>query len=377
MTSRSNPINPNPCEASPEERENWTDVRELFEQVFPKVGCATANWSMTGGVYPSHPSYPSCPTLAQLCTVPVTHDGNTYTVLLPCPRNRDPNIETGDSVMFQEDFDKNALYIGGHDDPIGTVKWFHGLQAEVPKGWYWVNNSAPASKNTRTGRWAAGFNKYPKNYWAAPGATDPTLGTLGMHCDGGDATLTIDNHAFTPSVSISDHPTNWLTSSDDTNITLSCADSYVGEDCITGLYGVVDMSQHSHLVEVDCSPQGLNAPGSTPVDVPICTDICSSTAMEPGCQSPLSPEVVTMYDACHDHYLYMDCDLTDPGHFHSFTLPPHDVTVSPITLVHSHSLTQQHLPRVFFLLIERLNNSANVSGSPTPAGSYCGAETEP
>lgn len=364
--------------------ENFEKIVEQLTHALPKVGCAKENWRYIDAIgYPSHPQYPSCPTFSQMphvmVSAPLATDPDVK-VFLPCPRSRDPNIEAGDSVVYHNDAQGNPIYQGGHDDPIGTQKWWHGKPAEVPKGWYWVTNSPPGSYNTRTGRWADGFGKYVKNYFATPEGTDPTLGTLGMHCNGNDASLSIADHNFVPGVTVADHPFH-QTTSDLTGITaaIDCSNSYVGDYCLTSMYGYVDIRNHDHVVPLTETTigEGTGTPRTVQGIPP--TSLCSNTATVPPCGSPLPPVPVGIYDTCHNHHLYLDCDITliDPRHFHGFLLPPHIVTVAPITLGHAHSLSQQTLPRVYSLFIERLNNAANVVGSPTPAGVYCGPGSTP
>jgi hypothetical protein len=376
-------ITPNFC-GEDQITENFEKIVEQISHALPKLSCAQENWRYHNAIgYPSSKDYPTCPSMAQLPYVMVK--GVLVTdpdvkVHLPCPRSRDPNIEQGDSVLYHEDAEGNALYQGGHDDPIGTTKWWHGKVAEVPRGWYWVVG-APGKYNTRTGRYADGFGKYVKNFWTNEDPElDPELGTLGMSCGKTGVGVSIDPHdASLIDVDVFDHPlTN--TSTNFTGIWLDCSDSYVGETCLDDAYGYAALPDHHHQIDLTLvTAKEWEGDPEPPLQVAqwISGGICSSGPLDDTCGSfPSDYITVGFYDTCHDHYLYLDCDLNDPGHRHTVLLPPHEVHVNGL-LPHVVSVTQPANPRLYLLLIERLNNAANVVGSATPAGSFCKPISEP
>lgn len=358
-------INIDPC--GPEgEFENLRQIIIQISRALPKRACAAENWRTVGGIYPSHASYPSCPTLAQVpfVFVPADDGSGNVKVYLDCPTNRDPNIETGDIVIYSEDADGNALYQGGHDDPIGTSKWWEDI-AGPPKGWVVVTGDAP-NIETRTGEWPTDpDNKYVANMPLHPNVVCPDHGV--------DVAVAVDDHDL--DVQISEHPFVF-TSTKETGITLDASDitldyAYVDIDC-TG-----DVNpDHAHefevtggSVEIWGNSQGV---GTLYSAIGTVQGGCTSEQMDEGCGGVIDLTAdVLCTTGYHTHSLSGYFYLEDPGHFHSVDMPPHDVeaTISSHAALATADLDVNYLGMI---LIRRYNNSANATPNTALKAQQCG-----
>lgn len=370
-----------PC--GPEQiSENFRQIVIQISRALPKRACALENWRTVGGIYPSHADYPSCPTLAQVpfVFVPADDGSGNVKVYLDCPTNRDPNIEEGDIVVYSEDADGNALYQGGHDDPIGTIKGWSDT-ATTPKGWRVLSGSAPAIE-TRTGKWPTDAeNKYVANMPSHPLVVCPDHGVsvvVGVDVqiedhDASEISIFVDPHPLTEtSLEYTDIGITWNLETDY---------QYVEVDCS----GDVN-PDHAHRVEITGGSVNFWAHNSDPgggaslfsaigtLDSPKCT----SEQRDANCNGEI--DLTVDLDGCttgyHAHDITGYIYLHDPGHFHAIPELTHNARAAGIL---SHDVTadavavaELDVKYLGVIQIIRYNNAANATPNTVLEPQQCG-----
>lgn len=160
---------------------------------------ATADWTNTGtGTYES---YVDCNVVTDRTggTVVLRPDGATMTVRVYLPRNSrmDPNVRSGEVVMFLWDDAGRAICHDPMvlDDLIGTVKVFFTSDTTVRdaygsgvRGWFTMNGSN--STQDMRGRAIIGYNSGDTLYDSIGEAVTASAGTLS-----GSGTVAISTHA--------------------------------------------------------------------------------------------------------------------------------------------------------------------------------------
>jgi hypothetical protein len=99
-------------------------------------GVAQANWTYTGGVYPSQGGHARVTVQACDDSVGSNPSGVDVVVYLPNNASGDPNVVAGDVIAWTYAANGTPVCVSSYmDDPIGTVKMFTGSSSQVRPGW--------------------------------------------------------------------------------------------------------------------------------------------------------------------------------------------------------------------------------------------------
>ncbi|HZZ73622.1 MAG TPA: hypothetical protein VFE24_15320 [Pirellulales bacterium] len=114
----------------------WYAIPQAQSTATVRWGLCQANWTYTGGVYPSQGGHGRVSVQACDDSVGSNPHGAAIVVYLPNGASGDPNLVAGDVIAFVLADNGTPVCISAYlDDPIGTVKMFTGSSAQVRPGW--------------------------------------------------------------------------------------------------------------------------------------------------------------------------------------------------------------------------------------------------
>jgi hypothetical protein len=363
---RSIKTTPNPCGRAAE-LENWQKVRFDLRDTRAHTGTASENWRYPT-YYPSHDSFPGTPALADLSFVNLTDGSKVY---LPCPRSQDPNVVTGDFIVYELDCEDNKYAVGGYQDAcIGKIDLWSGTTANVRPGWIALEGATPPNIATRYGKFPTNAeNKFILN------KTTNVLAT----CDDTGVTVdvNIDGHAAVTTVEIDDHTGGSAVTESNIGITwnLETDYQYVDVDCD----GDVN-PDHAHSFEVTSGAVNIwgnaNGVGTLYTALSTVQGGCTSEQKDDACNAEidLTADIVCT-TGYHNHDITGYIYLHDPGHAHDLEISPHVVTASTTIAPHEIEATAtRKIPYVVTLLIMRYDNAANAVANTTLEAEVCGLD---
>ena len=159
-------------------------------------GICQANWTYTGGVYPSQGGHARVTVKECDDSVGTNPHGDNIVVYLPKNASGDPNLVAGDVLAFVLATNGTPVCVSSYmDDPIGTVKMFTGNSGQVRPGWACMGGGNE-SKHLNGNSWNM------EGKFARHSCSDGLVGTTGgsdTHNHGGvtgynETGITVNDH---------------------------------------------------------------------------------------------------------------------------------------------------------------------------------------